>query len=90
MGRSLLEGAGNISMQKSGVSLGRNEEREKQGKREREGRWGRKGERRGGERGGGRKERQGGKRQSRVSKSQVAVCCLWLSETEVKFKWLQN
>ena len=52
--------------------------------------WGRKGERRGGERGGGRKERQGGKRQSRVSKSQVAVCCLWLNETEVKFKWLQN
>lgn len=36
MGRSLLEGAGNISVQKSGVGLGRNE-REKQGKREKKG-----------------------------------------------------
>lgn len=66
MGRSLLEGAGNISVQKSGVGLGRNEERQKQGKREKGG-VGRKGERRGGERGGGRKERQGGERQGRVS-----------------------
>lgn len=85
MGRSLLEGAGNTSMQKSGVGLGRNEERE----REKEGGEGR--EREEGERGGGRKETQGGKRQRpRVLKSQVVVCCLWLNETEIKFKCLQN
>ena len=85
MGRSLLEGAGNISVQKSGVGLGRNEERQKQGQREKGG-----GTERREKRGRERRRKKGEAGRGETAEFQVAVCCLWLSETEVKFKWLQN
>ena len=41
-------------------------------------------------RGRERRRKKGEAGRGETAEFQVAVCCLWLSETEVKFKWLQN